>query len=67
MLDQLGLLRHHQVMAYASRWRPLDLEVHSTAVLTDMRTRQKWAFSSWVRDSGQLPDVLPLDEWFNGN
>jgi len=67
ILDQLGLLRFHQIEAYASRWRPLDLEVHSTAVLTDMRTKRKWAFDSWVRDSGQLPDVLPLDDWFKGN
>lgn len=67
VLDQLGLLRHHQVIAYASRWRPLDLEVHSTAVLAELRSGRKWALDSWVRNSGELPDVLPLDAWFKGN
>jgi hypothetical protein len=67
LLDQLGLLRHHQILAYASRWRPLDFEVHSTAVLVDLRNRQKWAFDSWVRNSGERPDVRPLDEWYKGD
>ena len=67
LLDQLNLLRHHHVLAYASRWRPLDLEVHSTAVLTELRSGRKWAFDSWVRNSGELPDVLPLDDWYKGN
>jgi hypothetical protein len=67
MLEGLGLLRHHRVEATASRWRPLDLEVHSTAVLTDLRSGLKWAVDSWVSDSGQLPDVRPLSEWYKGD
>jgi hypothetical protein len=67
MLQGLGLFRHHRVEPTASRWRPLDLEVHSTAVLTDLRTGVKWAVDSWVSDSGQLPDVRPLSEWQKGD
>ena len=44
MLQGLGLLRYHRVEPYASRML-FDLAhfVHSTAVLTDLKTDQKWA------------------------
>ena len=41
--------------------------VHSTAVLVDLKTGQKWAVDTWVRDSGQLPDVRPLADWYKGD
>ena len=65
MLQQLGLLHYHRVEPYVSRmtvgW------VHSTAVLTDIKTGQKWAFDTWVRNSGELPDVRPLADWYRGH
>jgi len=65
MLEQLGLLHFHRVQPYVSR---LTFEfVHSTAVLADLKTGQKWAFDSWVRDGGQLPEVRPLDDWYKGS
>jgi hypothetical protein len=41
--------------------------VHSTAVLADITTGQKWAFDTWVRNSGEPPEVRKLDEWFRGD
>ncbi|HEY4774784.1 MAG TPA: hypothetical protein VIH40_08185 [Xanthobacteraceae bacterium] len=67
MLEDLRLLRHHRVEPTASRWRPLDLEVHTTAVLSEARSGRKWAFDAWVRNSGEVPDVRPLDDWYRGN
>jgi hypothetical protein len=68
MLQGLGLLRYHRVEPYESRML-FDFRhfVHSTAVLTDLRTDQKWAVDSWVRNSGELPDVRPLADWYRGD
>jgi len=65
MLQQLGLLHYHYVEPYVSRMT-FDW-VHSTAVLTDLKTGQKWAFDTWVRNSGELPDVRPLADWYRGD
>jgi hypothetical protein len=65
MLQQLGLLQYHRVDPYVSRIT-FDF-VHSTAVLVDLKTGQKWAVDTWVRDSGQLPDVRPLADWYKGD
>jgi hypothetical protein len=65
MLQRLGLLRYHRVVSRML----LDFAhfVHSTAVLTDLKTDQKWAVDTWVRNSGELPDVRPLADWYRGN
>jgi hypothetical protein len=67
MLEGLGLLHHHRVEATVSRLRPLKLEVHSTAVLTELQSGVKWAVDSAASDSGKLPDVRPLAEWYAGD
>jgi hypothetical protein len=68
MLQGLGLLQYHRVEPYVSRML-FDLVhfVHSTAVLTDLKTDQKWAVDTWVRNSGELPDVRPLADWYRGD
>jgi len=65
MLQRLGLLQYHRVEPYVSRIT-FDF-VHSTAVLTDVKTGQKWAVDTWVRNSGELPDVRPLAAWYKGD
>ena len=68
MLQGLGLLRYHRVEPYVSRMLFDFLHfVHSTAVLTDLKTDQKWAVDTWVRNSGELPDVRPLADWYRGD
>ena len=68
MLQRLGLLRYHRVEPYVSRML-FDFVhfVHSTAVLTDLKTDQKWAVDTWVRNSGEPPDVRPLADWYRGD
>jgi hypothetical protein len=68
MLQGLGLLRYHRVEPYESRML-FDFAhfVHSTAALTDRKTDQKWAVDTWVRNSGELPDVRPLADWYRGD
>ena len=65
MLQNLGLLHYHRVEPYVSRMT-LDW-VHSTAVLTDLKSGKKWAVDTWVRNSGEPPDVRPLADWYKGD
>jgi hypothetical protein len=68
MLQGLGLLRYHRVEPYVSRMLFDFMHfVHSTAVLTDLKTNQKWAVDTWVRNSGELPDVRLLTDWYRGD
>jgi hypothetical protein len=65
ILDQLRLLRFHEIEAPVARgyvWSP-----HATAVLRDSKSGQQWAFDNWTRKYGEKPDVMPLGKWMNEN
>lgn len=65
ILDQLRLLRFHQIEAPIARGfitRP-----HATAVLRETKSGQKWAFDNWTRKYGEKPDVKPLEDWMAAN
>jgi hypothetical protein len=67
-LQGLGVLRYHRVEPYVSRMLFDFMHfVHSTAVLTDLKTDRKWTVDTWVRNSGELPDVQPLADWYRGD
>jgi hypothetical protein len=61
LLDRLGLLRHHQVSTPISRL--LAGGPHFTAVIQDKKSGQRWTVDPWTHDSGQLPDVFPVERW----
>jgi hypothetical protein len=64
VLDQLKLLRHHQVRAPESRGFLIDGRLpHTTAVMREQRTGQSWAVDSWTHNNGEKPDVMPLEQW----
>jgi hypothetical protein len=63
VLDRMGLLRHHRLALPVSRHLFIDGGPHTTAVLTEAKTGQKWAIDPWTHNSGELPDVLPLVTW----
>jgi len=68
LLEELGLLRFHRLVAPVSRNLFLGLGViHTTAVLVELQGGREWAIDSWVRNNGQPPDVLPLKTWYAGN
>jgi hypothetical protein len=65
VLDQLRLLRFHQIEAPVARgfvWSP-----HATAVLVEAKSGEKWAFDNWTRKYGEKPDVMPLEKWMSGD
>mgnify|MGYP001765354513 CR=1 FL=1 len=62
-LERYGLLRHHHVRRPESRGA--FLYAHATAVITDRTTGTDWVADSWMRDSGDRIDVMPLEKWFS--
>ncbi|MBO0757172.1 MAG: hypothetical protein J2P54_15025 [Bradyrhizobiaceae bacterium] len=68
VLSELGLLKFHRLVAPVSRSPFLGHGViHTTAVLVELQDGREWAIDSWVRNSGEPPDVLPLKTWYAGN
>jgi hypothetical protein len=63
VLEERGLLRHHEVGPPQSRGIFLDGRwPHFTAVVVE-RTGTRWAVDPWRRAPGQSPEILPLDRW----
>ncbi len=64
VLDQLKLLRHHDVDAPEARGFFIDgRPPHATAVLVEKTTGTKWSIDSWTVGYGQALEVMPLDRW----
>jgi hypothetical protein len=66
ILDQLRLMKHHQVDSPVARGLLLDGRgPHATAVLRETRSGKKWAVDNWTRRYGERPDVLPIEQWMS--
>ena len=64
VLDQLKLLRHHDVDQPEARGHLVDgRPPHATAVLTEKPSRTKWAIDSWTVGYGRPLEIMPLDRW----
>jgi hypothetical protein len=64
VLDQLKLLRHHDVEAPEARGYFIDgRPPHATAVLVEKATGTKWSIDSWTVGYGQALEVMPLEHW----
>jgi hypothetical protein len=64
VLDQLKLLRHHDVDAPEARGFFIDgRPPHATAVLVEKTTGTKWSIDSWTVGYGQALEIMPLDRW----
>ncbi len=62
-LERKGLMRYHHVRRPESRGA--FLYAHATAVMRDRSTGIDWIADSWMRDSGDPIDVMPLEKWFS--
>lgn len=64
VLDQLNLLRHHDVDVPEARGFFLDgRPPHATAVLVEKTSGSKWSIDSWTVGYGQDLEVMPLERW----
>ena len=66
MLEKGRLLRWHTVEDRSSRGFFIFGMPHTTAVVKDNATGEKWAVDSWFHDNGVPPEILPLGEWRGG-
>jgi len=65
MLQKYGLLHWHSVGNRVTRWG-LFRWPHTTAIVEERATRQRWVVDSWFLDNGKPPFVLPLEIWKAG-
>jgi hypothetical protein len=64
VLMQLKLLHHHRPELPVSRGFLVDGRMpHTSAVLSETKSGQRFAVDNWTRKYGELPEVMPLDEW----
>jgi len=63
IVAQMGLLRHHTIDAPESRGFIIGGLPHTTAVVRERKGGQRWAVDGWTHANGELPDVLPLEQW----
>lgn len=63
MLYSAGLLRWHEVKDRSTRGFFIFGMPHTTAVLLDNSTGERWAVDSWFHDNGVAPEILPLSTW----
>jgi len=64
VLDQLKLLRHHQVEPPASRFESGDGgTLQTVAVLSENNGGRKWVVDNWTQNYGDMPDVEFLETW----
>ncbi len=64
LLDQLNLLRYHDVDEPEARGYMVDgRPPHATAVLVERATGKKWSIDSWTVGYGQTLEVMPLERW----
>ena len=64
VLDQLNLLRYHDVDVPVARGFFLDgRPPHATAVLVEKTSGSKWSIDSWTVGYGEALEVMPLERW----
>lgn len=68
VLQEWGLLRHHTVADPRYRGNFLVLQTpHNTAILRDKVTGRSWVVDMWTKAYGELPDVMPVEQWLSEN
>ena len=67
MLQEWGLLRHHQVSDPRYRGNILVGQLpHNTAVIKETAAGgTSWVVDMWPTAFGQVPDVMTLDKWLD--
>ncbi len=61
------LLRHHTVsvpFAKENLLRGVSGWTHWTAVLTEVKTGQRWAVDSWIYANGENPAIVEAEKWY---
>jgi hypothetical protein len=67
LLEHAGLLRWHRVLEPSTRFGLFVGMPHTTAVIEDTGTGERYAVDSWFRDNGQPPYIARFDLWKAGS
>lgn len=65
MLQQRGLLAHHFLDSPRRRGTFIFFP-HNTAVITEVRTGWSYAVDSWFGNNGDVPYMIPIQDWLHG-
>jgi hypothetical protein len=66
ILAKAGYLRWHRVEDRVTRGWFLFGWPHTTAVISERQSGQRWAIDSWFFENGHPPAVVPLQVWQHG-
>jgi hypothetical protein len=66
LLEAQGLLRFHRVKGADSRGAFVFGWPHTTAVIADKATGQRYAVDSWFHDNGAPAEIVPIEAWKSG-
>jgi hypothetical protein len=66
LLERGGLLRHHRVTERATRFGLFVGMPHSTAVIEESGSGNRYVVDSWFYDNGQPPHIVRLEDWRAG-
>jgi hypothetical protein len=66
LLERGGLLHHHRVLEVSTRFGLFVGMPHSTAVIEETVSGDRYAVDSWFLDNGQPPYIARLEVWKSG-
>ena len=66
MMQDDGLLKFHDVSKKATRGFMIFGWPHTTAVIREKSSGQKWVVDSWFFDNGEKPTIAKIDKWRTG-
>lgn len=66
LMQMRGLLRYHDIQDIRRRGFFFNGWPHTTAVIRDRQTQQRYAVDAWFYDNGQPAVVVPFELWKTG-
>jgi hypothetical protein len=66
MIERDGLLRYHRVGKRSTRFGLFVGMPHTTAVVVDIGSDQRYAVDSWFLDNGRPPFIAKIEQWKAG-
>jgi hypothetical protein len=66
LLERGGLLHHHRVLEVSTRFGLFVGMPHSTAVIEETASGDRYVVDSWFLDNGQPPYIARFDVWKSG-
>jgi hypothetical protein len=66
LMQRDNLLKWHTVQPTKTRGFFIFGMPHTTAVIKENQTGEKWAVDSWFYDNGVEPVIIPISQWSDG-